>query len=72
MFAPVGLPPYDVDYASIPYPAEHTYDGALRPNRDLENIELLSDKIDASSLGYLKVIKSKYEIGWASILVIKR
>jgi hypothetical protein len=54
MFAP-GFPPYDVEFMSVPYRDPPQYDGALKPNKDLENIEYLSDKVDATSLGYLKV-----------------
>ena len=54
MFAP-GFPPYDVEFKSVQYPDPPKYEGALKPNRDLEFIEYLSDQIDASSLGYLKV-----------------
>ena len=54
MVAP-GIPPYGVEFESIPYPNLHHFKGALQPNEDLENIEYLSDKADYLSLGYLKV-----------------
>ena len=56
MFAP-GLPPYDVEFESIPYSDLPKYEGALQPNKDLELIEYISTKVDATSLGYLKLCK---------------
>ena len=56
MFAP-GFPPYDVEFKSVPYRDPPEYDGALKLNKDLEDIEYLSDQVDATSLGYLKVFK---------------
>ena len=54
MFAP-GLPPYDIEFESIPYSNQPLYEGALKPNKDLELIEYMTDQVDATSLGYLKV-----------------
>ena len=53
MFAP-GIPPYDVEFESIPYTPMPKFEGPLKPNKDLENIEYLSNQVDGSSLGYLK------------------
>ena len=55
MFAP-GFPPYDVDFVSVPYRDPPQYDGLLKTNKDLEHIEYLPDQVDATSLGYLKVL----------------
>ena len=59
MFAP-GFPPYDVDFMSVPYRDPPQYDGLLKTNKDLENIEYLPDQVDATSLGYLKVLNHMY------------
>ena len=59
MFAP-GIPPYDVGFESEPYTPLTKFEGPLKPNNDLENIEYLSNLVDASSLGYLKVICSYF------------
>ena len=56
MFAP-GFPPYDVEFTSVPYIEPPEYKGALKPNKDLEDIEYLSDQVDATCLGYLKVLQ---------------
>ena len=54
MFAP-GIPPYDVEFESVPYTPLTKFEGSLKPNKDLENIEYLPNQVDGSSLGYLKV-----------------
>ena len=51
-----GLPPYDVEFVSIPPPTRFKFEGPLAPNDWLDNVEYLSDKIDKPSIGYLKVI----------------
>lgn len=57
----LGLPPYDVEFEDIPAPEQIKFDGSLTPNDWLDRVELLSDKIDKSSIGYLKVrFKSNY------------
>ena len=53
MFAP-GIPPYEVEFESIPYTPIPKFEGPLKPNKDLENIEYLPNQVDGSSLGYLK------------------
>jgi hypothetical protein len=54
-----GLPPYDVEFVDAPPPEEVKFDGPLTPNDWLDNVQLLSDKIDKPSIGYLKVSKKE-------------
>ena len=51
-----GLPPYDVEFVDHPGPPEVAkFEGPLAPNDWLDHVELLSGRIVAPSIGYLKV-----------------
>ena len=61
VFAP-GLPPHGVQFADLPSPDPVKLEGPLAPNDRLDAAELLSDQIDTSSLGYLKVNGAEHSI----------
>lgn len=53
-----GLPPYDVEFTGLPHAPVIPFEGGLSPNHRMESAELLSSRVDHSSIGYLKGAES--------------
>ena len=54
MFAP-GLPPHDAKFEDVPLKPSVPFTGGLAVNQRLNKAELVTDNIEGSNLGFIKV-----------------
>ena len=54
LFAP-SLPPYDITFDDSPMRERVAFEGGLTKNFKLNKAELITDRVQGSSLGYIKV-----------------
>ena len=59
MFLP-GLPPYEIEFDAIPLTPNKPFDGTLTKNELLNSGQIISEKVDGSSLGYFRVSSKRY------------